>query len=210
MAEGCATRRRPPPDGETSHLHTSDTLHLLQKAKEGNRSAFNALFRRHRPRLTALVATRMSPGLRAYTEAQDIVQEAYVEAARKFADFTPEVPQAFYRWLTRIAGFKLKEAERNRRAKKRGQPGRLAGEPPAQQTSVAGRAGEGERTRQIARALDQLPEAQGQAVRLRYLQGLSLAETALRLDRSESAVKALVSRGLASLSRLMLRPAATG
>ena len=108
-----------------------------------------------------------------------------------------------YRWLTRIAGFKLKEAERHRHAKKRGRPERLDREPPAQQTSVAGRVGEGERARQIARAIAQLPETQGRAVRLRYLQGLTLAETALRLDRSEAAIKGLVSRGLSTLAHLM-------
>lgn len=180
----------------------SDTLQLLHEAKAGSSRAFNALFQRHRARLRALVASRMSHGLRAYADAEDIVQEAYLEAARKFADFTPEVPQAFYRWLTRIAGFKLKEAERHRRAKKRGQPDPLERDPPAQQTSVAGRVGEGERARRVAQALERLPAAQAEAVRLRYLQGLTLAETALRLERSESAVKALVSRGLSALARL--------
>ena len=37
-------------------------------------------------------------------------------------------------------------------------------------------------------------------MRLRYLQGLSVAETAERLDTTPAAVKALVARGLAQLA----------
>lgn len=183
----------------------SNTLELVREAKGGSSTAFNVLFQRHRSRLTTLVAARMSPGLRAVTEAEDLVQETYLQAARKFADFTPDSPQGFYRWLARIAGFKVKEAERARRAKKRGRPRALLAEPPADDTSVAGRAGRGERAAQIAEAIDALPEAQAEAVRLRYLQGLSLRETAERLERSEAAVKALVGRGLQALARRMQR-----
>ena len=50
-------------------------------------------------------------------------------------------------------------------------------------------------------ALAGLPDRQGEAVRLRDLEGLSLAETATRLETSESAVKALVGRGLTTLGR---------
>jgi len=181
----------------------SDTLHLLREAQGGSSAAFNVLFQRHRDRLSTLVAVRMSPGLRAHIEAEDVVQETYLEAARKFSGFSPESPQAFYRWLARIAGFKVKEAERRRRAKKRGNPGPMATEPPADQTSVAGRAGRTERVEQIASAIEKLPSAQADAVRLRYLQGLSVADTAQQMERSEAAVKALVARGLGTLARLV-------
>lgn len=183
----------------------SNTLELIREAKGGSSTAFNVLFQRHRGRLTALVAARMGPALRAVLEAEDLVQETYLQAARKFADFTPDAPQGFYRWLARIAGFKVKEAERARRAKKRGAPDALRTDPVSKETSVAGRAGRSERAAWIADAIAGLPAAQGRAVRLRYLQGLSLRETAARLDRSEAAVKALVGRGLQALAGRMTR-----
>ena len=179
----------------------SETLDLLLRAQDGSSAAFSALFQRHRGRLCALVAARMSPRLRQVADAEDIVQEASVEATRKFADFHAEVPQAFYRWLARIADFKLKEAERAIRAKKRGDPKPLVGEPAMLQTSVGARAGARERRALLVAALERLPEAQAQAVQLRYLEGCTLAETAERLGRSEAAVKALVSRGLGALAR---------
>jgi RNA polymerase sigma-70 factor (ECF subfamily) len=52
----------------------------------------------------------------------------------------------------------------------------------------------------LAEALARLPERQAEAVRLRYLEGMSLAETADRLACTEAAVKALVARGLSALA----------
>jgi RNA polymerase sigma-70 factor (ECF subfamily) len=183
----------------------SGTLPLVRRAQGGSTAAFSLLFQRHRARLQTLVASRMTPFLRARLDAEDIVQESYAEAARQFADFRPDVPQAFYRWLTAIAGFKLKEAERAARAQKRGRPEALLHEPAAPHGSVACRARQDERAPRIAQAVEGRPGAQAQAVRLRYLQGCSLAETAERLGRSEAAVKALVSRGLLALARLAPR-----
>ena len=184
----------------------SQTLTLIRRARSGSSSAFTLLFQRHRARLRALVAARMSPALRSRAEAEDIVQETYLEASKQFATFTPEVPQAFYRWLTRIAGFKLKEAERALRAKKRGMPEHLHGEPPAEQSTATGRAQRGERAVLIAEAIDRLPASQAEALRHRYLEGCSLAETAERVGRSEAAVKALVGRGLTALARSLAPP----
>jgi len=177
-----------------------DTQRLLADARGGNPVAFDALLDRHRGRLTAFVASRMHPALRGHLEPDDIVQEACLEASRKITGFVDRGPHGFYHWLVRIAEFKLLEANRHRTAKKRGSPAPLRAEPPAMQTSVAGRVGRGEHALRIAEALERLPESQAAAVRLRYLQGLSVAETAERLETTPAAVKALVARGLAQLA----------
>ena len=99
----------------------TDTLRLLAEARDGSPSSFDALFQRHRGRLATFAASRMGPALRGFLEPEDIVQETYLEAARKIDEFEAREPQGFYRWLVRIAGFKVKEANRRRQAKKRGQ-----------------------------------------------------------------------------------------
>jgi RNA polymerase sigma-70 factor (ECF subfamily) len=48
-------------------------------------------------------------------------------------------------------------------------------------------------------ALHSLPETQAEAIRLRYLEGLTLAEIVDRMDKSETAVAGLLKRGLAKL-----------
>lgn len=58
----------------------------------------------------------------------------------------------------------------------------------------------------LEEALQKLSPDQRSAVRLRHIDGLSLAEAAARMQRSEDAVRKLSHRGLASL-RIMLRTA---
>jgi RNA polymerase sigma-70 factor, ECF subfamily len=58
-------------------------------------------------------------------------------------------------------------------------------------------------------ALSQLTEDQQEVVALRFLEGMSLQETAEVVDKPLTAVKALQHRGLAALQRLLL-PATAG
>jgi RNA polymerase sigma-70 factor (ECF subfamily) len=55
----------------------------------------------------------------------------------------------------------------------------------------------------LAQALRHLPESQGDVLVLRFIAGMPIAEVALALDKSESAVKALQARGLERLQRLL-------
>ncbi len=61
---------------------------------------------------------------------------------------------------------------------------------------------------QLHEAIAALPDRQAEAVRLRYLEGLTVAETSERLGCSNPATKALVSRGLLALSAGLPRPSA--
>ena len=53
----------------------------------------------------------------------------------------------------------------------------------------------------LAGALEEIPEAQRTAVELLYLKGMTLAEVAERLERSDSAVAGLVHRGITTLRK---------
>ena len=52
-------------------------------------------------------------------------------------------------------------------------------------------------------ALTTLPHEQQECLIMRFLQGMSIAETAAVLDRSEGAVKQLQLRGVRNLAKLM-------
>ena len=56
-----------------------------------------------------------------------------------------------------------------------------------------------EQVLQLSAALDQLPEAQREALILRHFHGQSLAQIAQQLDRSHAAVAGLLKRGLHQL-----------
>ena len=52
-------------------------------------------------------------------------------------------------------------------------------------------------------ALTELPTEQRECIIMRFLQGMSIAETALALERSEGAIKQLQLRGVRNLAKLM-------
>jgi len=181
-------------------MHT--TGRLLHGALEGDAAAQSALFDRHLGRLLAFARARMTPRARGIVAPEDIVQETHLEAMRKLPTFEDRGPASFYRWLVAIARFKISEADRAAGAKKR-QAGPLDAPVPAAITSPSGRVMQRAARERLDAALQELGGARAEAVRLRYLEGLSIQETAERLERSPAAVKALVSRGLGDLvSRL--------
>ena len=55
----------------------------------------------------------------------------------------------------------------------------------------------------LLKALRELPAEQQECLIMRFLQGLSIAETAAVLGRSEGAVKQLQLRGVRNLSKLL-------
>lgn len=181
----------------------SDTTRLVDAACAGNRDALEVLYARHAGRLVAFIRSRMSDELAQRVSPEDVAQETLLESSRKIDAFVPEGGSSFYRWLVGIARNKVLEANRARLARKRSE-GPLEIDLAHSQTSPSGRAMRAEHALQLHQALTSLPERQAEAVRCRYLEGLSLAETAQRLECTEPAVKALVSRGLADLAGRVL------
>jgi RNA polymerase sigma-70 factor (ECF subfamily) len=179
----------------------SETLHLLQAVKLGDSHARDDLFTRHAGRLAGFIRVNMSAELRARVAPEDILQETLFEAARKLEAFEPQGPAAFYSWLVEIARYKLAEARRAGRALKRAKQTPLDSGVDLGVTSTPSRHAErGERAEQLAAALERIDATRAEAVRLRYLEGLSVADAAERMDCSETALKSRVARGLSELA----------
>jgi len=79
-------------------MNVDDEPSLIAEAKAGSEAALGQLLERHRPRLKLGVALRQNPLARARFDASDVMQEAFIEAARRFAgDYDESVP--FFVWL---------------------------------------------------------------------------------------------------------------
>ncbi len=177
----------------------SETSRLVAAAREGDHLALDDLYARHQGRLLNFLRASMAGRSAQGFSAEDVLQETLLESARKIAGFEPRGRASFYRWLVAIAQFKLTEAARAQGAKKRaGAP--LDESVAGSQTSPSGQLMRGERRDGLLQALAELPDRQADAVRMRYLKGQSVVEVAGQLECSESAVKALVSRGMAELA----------
>jgi RNA polymerase sigma factor (sigma-70 family) len=82
---------------EDSAYHDDDTG-LVQRARNGDRAAFEALYRRHRDRIYGLL-WRLAGGDAAL--AEDLLQEAFVRAWQKLDSFRGE--SRFGTWLHRLS-----------------------------------------------------------------------------------------------------------
>ena len=83
-------------------------------------------------------------------------------------------------------------------------------EPAAEQESPSERIVEAERALQLARALEQLPDDQGEAVRLRHLEGRKLVEIAESMNKTPDAVAGLARRGVATIRKCLADSEANG
>jgi RNA polymerase sigma-70 factor (ECF subfamily) len=85
---------------------------LLRKAADGDQAALGELFARYHERLRRTVRLRLSRRLQGRVDGSDILQEAYVEAARQLPDYLRDPPLPFHLWLRQILGRKLIDVHR--------------------------------------------------------------------------------------------------
>ncbi len=87
--------------------NSDETQCLLDRAKNGDQTAFEALFRRHRARLLQAIALRMDRRVAARVDASDVMQDTYLEAFKRLPMYLEQHRMPFYLWLCWIAREKV-------------------------------------------------------------------------------------------------------
>jgi RNA polymerase sigma-70 factor (ECF subfamily) len=188
---------------------------LVGRAVAGEPLALDRLLLAHYGSLHARVDKRLPQRLRTTVAPEDVIQETFAEAFRTIGGFKADGPDAFYRWLVTIADHRLVDAVRAHRAAKRG--GDRAPAVQAGHSSIAAMvdlvamsertpsvsAGGHEAAAAVQVALAGLRPEYREALTLRYMQGLPVAEVAARMGRTESAVHKVCSRALQALKESM-------
>src|SRR5688500_13150239 len=152
--------------------------------------------------LRRLARSRLGYQFSAKLDPSDLVQETLLNAFQQLDQFRGSTEAERTAWLREIFANHLADVFRALNRKKRDitqerSSARLAGwleEFPAPPDNEA------EKTEQLLRlawALSELPELQHSAIELHHLQGLSLAQTAQALQRSEASVAGLIRREMA-------------
>lgn len=80
-----------------------DTVQLLERIGQGDRSATELLMQRHRELLRQYIELRLEPGLRQRVDPSDVVQEAQIEIIRRLDDFLVRNPMPFHVWIRKTA-----------------------------------------------------------------------------------------------------------
>jgi RNA polymerase sigma-70 factor (ECF subfamily) len=187
------------------------TRGLLERARNGDEEAYEALFTRYRAELERRARTRLRPSERRLLDASDVVQECELAAVEGFESFEYRGPGSFRRWLHKILANQVAMEQRFLARAKRElgrevqlavpDPERSAAQPALADsaTSPSNRAAAEERRARLLRLLATLPEDHRRVVQLVKLEERSIAEAAARLGRTENAVKKLLARALLRL-----------
>lgn len=179
----------PPPSGETDG-------DLVQRARSGERAAFDALIIRHGGRLLRLVRRNIDD----VSEADDIVQSTFARTWLKLDRFDPS--RAFEPWVTRIAINLLRDRHRHRRVRSfltLGEHGDAVGDARHPATSASDPFVERDLLRRVEQRIARLPLKLREPFVLVTFDGRSQAEAADILGISEKAVETRIYRARALL-----------
>ncbi|MEW6280529.1 MAG: sigma-70 family RNA polymerase sigma factor [Candidatus Eremiobacterota bacterium] len=173
-----------------------DERSLVAAAKNGDRTAFEALAERYAPRIFALIY-RMVRGQRE--EAEDLTQEVLLRAYQALASFREDA--SFYTWLYRIAvnrtlnriqKKKLSSVSLDEPLQEGDRPREVADPDSCFQPAAALENRELGQT--LQKAVDQLSESLRVVFLMREVEGLSHEEIAAALGSTSQAVRVRLHR----------------
>lgn len=189
-----------------------ETEELMRLSRAGDEAAVQQLLVRHRERLRRMVAVRMDSRLKARFDPSDVVQEAFLDAARKLPDYLKDRPLPFYPWLRQMAWERLVDLHRRHlqaagRSVARESRWSVSDESIAElaRKLVAGGSSPSSRLRhhetrdRVRQALERLSPDDRELLLLRHLEQLRVGEIAAVLEISEPAVKSRLRRALERL-----------
>ncbi len=182
---------------EESEADRTRLIALVELARAGDSEAFGLLYDHYQGSVYRFLFYRT----RSTTLAEDLTSETFFRALRSMTNF---------RWQGKDFGAWLMTIARNL-ATDHFKAGRTRLELTTEDMGLHDDATEGPESSVLAgltneillRALKELPDEQRDCLIMRFLQGMSIAETAAVLGRSDGAVKQLQLRGVRNLAKLM-------
>jgi RNA polymerase sigma-70 factor (ECF subfamily) len=91
----------------------TDEADLLRRAKAGDQQALAALFACHHDRLRKMVRIRLDRRLSGRIDTSDVLQDAFLDVARRFPEYAAAPTVPFYLWLRSLAGQRLIDLHRH-------------------------------------------------------------------------------------------------
>jgi RNA polymerase sigma-70 factor (ECF subfamily) len=177
---------------------SASIVHLIQRIANQDREAFTQLY----DRFSTLVFTLAMRMLKARSDAEDLLQEVFVQVWRQAQGYSAErgSPEA---WLVNIARSRAIDKIRSIRRMERSFI--LTHDPAGSESGTSGESSvaQSEVRMTTNRALGNLPEAQRKVLELAYLDGLTQTEIAERLAEPLGTVKTRMRSGIQRLRQIM-------
>lgn len=166
---------------------------LLTAIATGNRAAFAAFYDRHAPQILGLLVRILA----ARVDAEDVLQETFLQAWRQAARFDPDRASPFG-WLVMIARSRATDRLRRKSLPSTSEPVEPA------VLDVSGLEAERHETADLVRrALARLAPEQASAIEMAFFGGLTYEEVARRQNIPVGTAKTRIRLGLQHLRRSM-------
>jgi len=195
----------------------SENESLMRSVENGDERALAELFARSRDRLRRMVKLRMDRRLQGRLDPSDVLQEAYLDVAKRAPEYLTNPTMPVFLWLRWITGQKLMELHRKHlgaQMRNAGQEVSLHGGalPPASSISIAamllGRltsptraARRAEMQVRLQDVLNSMDPVDREILTLRHFEELGNSETAQVLGISKSAASSRYIRALMRLKK---------
>jgi RNA polymerase sigma-70 factor, ECF subfamily len=180
---------------ERAGFEASSDEESVDRVKAGDTALYEIIMRRYNQRLYRVARAILHND----TEAEDVMQDAYVRAYQHLDQFAGRA--AFSTWLTRIAVHealsRLRLRNRNQSLEETGEDGEPYMNVVETSPDPEESASRAELSHLLEEAVLGLPEQYRTVIMLRDVEGLSTAETAAALELSEDNVKVRLHRGRA-------------
>jgi len=192
---------------------------LLARLEAGDERVVNELFTRYRERLRQMVRLRLDRRLQGRIDASDVLQEAYLEVARRAREYVARPTMPPFLWMRFLTAQKLLELHRHHlgaRMRDAAQELSLYHRAAPQATSVSlaemllGRltsptlaARRAEMQQKLQEVINSLDPLDREVVALRHFEELSNSEVAQVLGLSKTAASNRYIRALARLKEML-------
>jgi RNA polymerase sigma-70 factor, ECF subfamily len=177
---------------------SASAVHLIQQVGKQDRDAFSQLY----DRFSTLVFTLAMRMLKARSDAEDLLQEVFVQVWRQAHGYSAEggSPEA---WIINIA--RSRAIDKIRSIRRMGRSLSSTDYPPRAESGedVESPADESQVRMTMNRTLVNLPEAQRKVLELAYLDGLTQTEIAERLTEPLGSVKIRMRFGIERLREIV-------
>lgn len=192
---------------------------LVDRVLHGDRNALAEVFAKHRDRLWRIVAFRIDPRLRGRVDADDVLQEAYLNAERRIGHVIQDAPDGLFVWFRMIVSQTMAEIHRRHLGVQRRDPMReqslhagfsadatsfsISSHLFGHLTSPSQAALRKELSEQLEFALSSMEDLDREVLAMRHFEELSNRETAHALGLTEQAASARYVRALTRLQHIL-------
>jgi RNA polymerase sigma-70 factor (ECF subfamily) len=196
-----------------------ESLQLARLAVQGDGEAWEKLMDAYRTRLRQMVALRLDRRLQGRIDASDVIQEAWIDAARRLPQYAENPTMPFFLWLRFLTGQRLLEQHRRHLGAKARDAGReislyhgafpeattahLAAHLLGDFSTPSQAAARIEQKIRLQEALDALDPVAREIIALRHFEQLSNGETAEVLGLDKSAASKRYARALVKLKDVL-------